>query len=84
MSQITLRDLPEPLEREFRKQAQRRGSSINKLIISILEKGLGLQSAQGKKRDLSSLAGTWDEAAFSEYAQAERAFETIDTENWKP
>jgi hypothetical protein len=84
MSQITLRGLPEPLEREIRKQARRRGSSLNKLIISILEKGLGVQSAHGKKRDFSSLAGTWDAAAFSEFTKAQGAFETIDAENWQP
>jgi hypothetical protein len=83
MSQITLRDLPEPLEREIRKEAQRRGSSLNKVIISIIEKGLGLQSRLGKKRDLTSLAGTWDEAALAEFLDATSVFETIDAENWQ-
>jgi len=33
MSQLTLRNLPEPLEREIRMDARRRGSSLNKAII---------------------------------------------------
>jgi hypothetical protein len=83
MSQITLRDLPEPLEREIRKEARRRGSSLNKAIISILEKGLGLQSGIEKKRDLATLAGTWDEAALTEFQNATSDFEKIDNENWQ-
>jgi hypothetical protein len=83
MSQITLRDLPEPLEREIRREAKRRGSSLNKAIIGILEKGLGLQSKLDKKRDLASLAGTWDEAALAEFQDATSVFETIDAENWQ-
>ena len=83
MSQITLRDLPEPLEREIRREAKRRGSSLNKAIIGILEKALGLQSRPDKKRDLGSLAGTWDEAALAEFQDATSVFETIDAENWQ-
>lgn len=83
MSQITLRDLPEPLEQEIRKEAHRRGSSLNKVIISILEKGLGLQSGIDKKRDLASLAGTWDEAALTEFQNATTVFEKINEENWR-
>jgi len=83
VSQITLRDLPEPLEREIRREAHRRGSSLNKAIIGILEKGLGLQSRKDKRRDLTSLAGTWDEAALAEFQDATSVFETIDAENWQ-
>ena len=83
MSQITLRDLPEPLEKEIRKEARRKGSSLNKTIIAIIEKGLGLPSGSDKRRDLTSLAGTWDEAALAEFNKATSVFGTIDTENWQ-
>jgi plasmid stability protein len=83
MSQITLRNLPVPLEREIRQEARRRGSSLNKAIIGILEKGLGMDSRPDKKRDLASLAGTWDEAALREFQDATSVFETIDAENWQ-
>jgi hypothetical protein len=84
MSQITLRDLPEPLEREIRREAHRQSSSLNRTIIGILEKGLGLESRLNKKRDLASLAGTWDEAALAEFQDATSVFEMIDSENWQP
>jgi hypothetical protein len=83
MSQITLRDLPEPLEREIRREAHRKGLSLNKMIIAMMEKALGMQSLLNKKRDLESLAGTWDEAALAEFQQATSVFETIDAEDWK-
>ncbi len=83
MSQITLRNLPGPLEKEIRKEARRRGSSLNRTVIGILERGLGMQSGQDKKRDLASLAGTWDEAALAEFREATSVFDKIDRENWQ-
>jgi hypothetical protein len=83
MSQITLRDLPEPVEREIRREARRRGSSLNKVIISLLQKGLGMSSELEKKRDLANLAGTWDKDALAEFQDATSIFETIDAENWQ-
>ena len=84
MSQITLRDLPPSLEREIRREAQRRGLSLNKTIIGILEEGLGLPPRVDKKRDLSALAGTWDNAALTEFRGSSSLFDTIDTEDWQP
>jgi len=84
MSQITLRDLPVSLEREIRREAERRGLSLNKTIIGILEQGLGHSPATNKKRDLSALAGTWDDAALSEFRESTSVFETIDSEIWQP
>lgn len=84
MSQITIRDLPEVLEREIRREAHRRGTSLNKTIIRILMKSLELDSPVDKKRDLSPLAGTWDEAAATEFEQTMSVFKTIDEENWRP
>ncbi len=83
MSQITLRGLPEPLEREIRRQARRRGSSLSKAIIELLERAVGFNHPSPKKRDLSSLAGTWDEAAFSEFEKAVSAFGEIEPEIWQ-
>jgi hypothetical protein len=83
VSQITLRNLPEPLEREIRKEARRQDSSLNKVIIVILEKGLGMHVSQNKKRNLAPLAGTWDETALAEFQDATSVFDKIDAENWQ-
>ncbi len=83
MSQITLRDLPEPVEKEIRKEAKRRGSSLNRVIISLLEKGLGMSPDQEKKRDLAALAGTWNEAELAAFREATSLFDAIDAENWQ-
>ena len=84
MSQITLRDLPEPVEKEIRKEAKRRKSSLNKVIISLLEKGLGMHPGMEKKRDLAGLAGTWNQEEAAAFREATSPFETIDAENWQP
>jgi hypothetical protein len=83
MSQITLRDLPDHVEKEIRKEAGRRGSSLNRVIISLLEKGLGISPGGKKKRDLAALAGTLDESKLAAFREETSLFDNIDAENWQ-
>jgi hypothetical protein len=83
MSQITLRDLPEPLERQIRREAHRNRMSLNKTIIRMIEKGLGVKAEAEMKRDLSGIAGTWNESAYKELQDSQSIFQAIDAENWR-
>jgi len=83
LSQITLRDIPVEIEQLIRDLARRRGQSINKTVLEFLQKGLGLSGGGKKRRDLSSLAGTWDEREFAEFEENIKIFEQIDSEMWK-
>lgn len=53
------------------------------MIISLLEKGLGMSPDQEKKRDLAALAGTWNEAELAAFREATSLFDAIDAENWQ-
>ena len=83
MSQITLRKLPENVERQIRRIARETNTSINKTIINLLKKSLGLKDADNKMRDLSDLAGAWSEEEVREFEENTQVFEKIDEEIWR-
>lgn len=83
MDQLTLRNIPEDLEREIRRIAGERRTSINKTVRELLYKSLGIDRSSEKKRDLSDFAGFWDEREAEEFEKATDVFEAIDEELWK-
>ncbi len=83
MNQLTLRNIPEDLEREIRRIAEERRTSINKTVRELLYKALGMDTPSEKKRDLSDFAGFWDEKEAEEFEKAADVFEAIDEEVWK-
>jgi hypothetical protein len=82
MSQITLRQLPDNLERQIRRLADENNTSINKTIIRLLHRALGLTPGEDKKRDLSEIAGSWSAGEVREFEENLRIFEKIDEEIW--
>ena len=87
MKAITLRNLPAEIEKIVRKEAERQRTSINKAVISLLER----RSATHQKKkpgikefdDLDSLAGSWSKKEAAEFDKALAAQRTIDPELWK-
>ena len=83
LNQITLRQIPENIFNQLRILAQKGHTSINKTILFLLKKSLGLDDNAGKKRNLSDLAATWDENQLKEFNANTQIFEYIDHEVWK-
>ena len=83
MRQITVRGIPEELEREILSRAQADGESLNKAVIRLLKQAVGLDRPQRRKRDLSALNGKWDAEEAAEFDDNVRVFEAIDEELWK-
>jgi hypothetical protein len=82
MSQITLRQIPEHLEQQIRQLAAENKTSINKTIIYLLQKCLGIPENGKKKRDLHDIFGSWDMAEAQLFEENTKMFEEIDTELW--
>lgn len=82
---ITLRNLPEPVSRALLKLTQERGISLNKAVIVLLLKALGLEPRKGRKvyTDLDFLAGTWSEEEAREFDEELALQRKIDPEMWK-
>lgn len=83
MSQITLRQIPENIDVLIRHLSQEKNKSINKTIIELLEKALGVSGNSNKKRDLSNLAGTWSTLQAKEFRRNTTQFGEIDREIWE-
>ena len=81
--QITLRQIPDRLDRQLRRLAQETHSSLNKTIISLLLKALGMSDDSKKMRDLSDLAGKWDDAEAEQFERNTEIFNRIDNEIWE-
>lgn len=83
MRQITVRSIPEDLQREIQSRARARGESLNKSVIRLLKQAVGLDRPEKKKRNLSAMAGKWGAREATEFERNVRIFETIDEDLWK-
>jgi hypothetical protein len=62
MKAVTLRSLPPNVAEAIRKEANRKGISLNKAVISLLENRVGAREKkirQTRHHDLDDLAGSW-------------------------
>ena len=87
MKQITIRGISGKVERIVRKQAREKGLSLNKTLVSLLEKAVGVTPGDVKgdelHHDLDDLSGVWareDAEAFDRSLQSQRS---VDEELWK-
>lgn len=83
MSQITLRQIPDILDKQLRSLASKNKTSLNKIVLSLLMKDLGLSVNSGKKRDLTDLWGTWTRNQYDEFQKNTEDFSQIDPELWE-
>ncbi len=82
MSQITIRDIPEAVEKAIRERARKRNTSLDRIVIELVEEALGMSGASGKNRDLSQLAGTWDAEDAESFDADVESIRRIDGEIW--
>jgi phosphopantetheinyl transferase (holo-ACP synthase) len=85
MKVVTLRKLPAKLAKAIRQEANRKGTSINKAVISLLENRATVRSKNRLTlhEDLDSLAGSWSKKEAADFDKALAAQRTIDPELWK-
>ena len=82
MSQITLRQIPDVLDKQLRSLAGKNNISLNKIVLSLLMKDLGLSDNSNKKRNLTDLCGTWTQNQYDEFQKNTEIFNRIDPEIW--
>jgi plasmid stability protein len=87
MKQITIRSIPDEVKKTVQKEAAEKGVSLNKAIISLLERAVGSKTPEKKKRvlynDLDHLAGLWSREEAAEFDKNLTAQRKVDTELWK-
>jgi hypothetical protein len=87
LKQITLRGIPNELERRIKKEAQRKGLSLNKAFISLLEKEAGLKGKNKKKEtfyhELDHLSGIWTGEEAETFKRSLEFQRKIEDDLWK-
>ncbi len=87
MKQNTLRGIPDAIERMIKREAERKGLSLNKAFISLLEKATGTNERLRKRKflhhDLDHLCGIWTKREAEEFTKNVEFQRTIDEDLWK-
>ncbi len=88
MKQITIRSIPDAVKKTVQKEAAQKGMSLNKAIISLLERTVaGTKAPEKKKRvlyhDLDHLAGLWSREEAAEFDKNLKTQRKVDAELWK-
>ena len=79
--QYTIRNIPDYLDATLRDFARREGKSLNQVAVAALVRGAGLAERERVKRDLSDIAGTWQEDPAFDSAIADQ--QRIDEAIWR-
>lgn len=83
MRHLTIRHVPPELARALDEEKRRRGTSLNRTVLELLAKALGLGSAGRQSNGLRRFAGTWTKEQFDEFERAVEVTEQIDEELWR-
>jgi hypothetical protein len=87
LKQITLRGIPVDIERMIKREAERKGLSLNKAFVSILEKATGTKGKAQKRKslhhDLDHLCGSWTKREAEAFTKTVEFQRRIDEDLWK-
>jgi hypothetical protein len=82
---LTVRGVPPSLARKLDDERRRTGASMNRTVLDLLARALGLQEASGAPatNGLERLAGGWSDEDLAEFERATESFERVDDELWR-
>lgn len=83
--QLTVRNVDESLSDALKREAKKRGQSVNKLVVDILQLSLGLKSTSVKPMaytDLDHLAATWQDEETDRFNACVQKHRKVDEDMW--
>lgn len=86
MATLIVREVQDRLHARLKREARRRGVSVNALTKQLLSNAVSVHFAPdsaGRFRDLDALAGTWSAADARRFNAATRPFAEIDATLWQ-
>jgi len=86
MASMSIRGLDEKALARLRRRAQREGSSLNSLVVRLLQEDTGAPRKTALLRkfdDLDALAGTWTNQQALAFERDTAAFSEVDPTLWK-
>lgn len=81
-SNFNLRNIPSEVMDLLKREAKRLRTSVNTLMLKMIEQGLGLKYEKPIHHDLDHLAGSWSTKDEKEFKENILSFEKIDKELW--
>lgn len=82
-SNFNLRGVPSEVMVLLKREAKRLHTSVNGLVLKMIEQGLGFSRPKSVYHDLDHLAGSWSVAEEKIFKEDIQLFEQIDKELWK-
>jgi len=83
MKHLTIRNVSPELAEALEREKLNRGTSLNRTVLDILERALGVSALRRRSNGLSDLAGTWSEEEFERFENAIAVTEQVDEELWR-
>ena len=83
MKTMTIRRVSTELAAALEAEKRRRGLSLNRTVLSLIEEALGISGGKARSNGLRGLAGTWSEDEFKRLEEAVAPLGEIDGELWK-
>ena len=83
MKTMTIRNVSSELATALEAEKRRRGLSLNRTVLSVMQEALGISSGRSRSNGLHHLAGNWSEDEFRSFEQAVAPFAEIDEDLWR-
>jgi len=86
MKAITIRGVEPEVAEKLKMEAEKKGKSINQIVLDFIKKNLGLEKEKTHSReynDLNDLWGTWSNDEFTSIHDKINQSRQIDQELWK-
>ena len=86
MTNLSIRGLDDKALAALKKRATKEQSSVNTLVLHLIQQGLGHRPAKSimtRHDDLDSLAGSWKKADAVAFESATAPFSKVDPQLWK-
>ena len=83
MKTMTIRNVPPDLAAALDGERRRRGLSLNRTVLELMRRALGLGEDGPHSNGLRQMAGTWSEAEFRQFEKNVAPFARIDDEIWR-
>jgi hypothetical protein len=83
MKHLTIRSVSPELAEALEQEKLSRGTSLNRTVLDLLERALGVGAGRPRSNGLAAGAGTWSEEEFERFEEATAAHEQIDEELWR-
>ena len=83
MKTMTIRNVPAELSAALEAEKRRRGLSLNRTVLSLMQEALGVPTGRRRSNGLRRLAGSWSEDDFRRFEQAVAPLSEVDEDLWK-